>query len=253
MEAQKRAMKRTDGTLMKRVVGALAGLVAVAAFVPAVAWAQVPVAQVTMYEVLEALQFKKPIKHSDPQAFARRFAEAALLGNSVVSFGDPVFGAASYIGAEATSKVNINPGSRHFGTGPIEGTFDLLTDFNGGDVDHLSDLLVVARGKIEGTLDLRPALNPDPAQQLPIAPVSGKWKLTTVHGERGRFQGAFLIAVEALGPGGGDWYLQPDALGASCVSGNSFPAGPGVSLCQLDSTEYVLGIPLTKAVLFLFR
>ena len=247
-------MKRTDATLMKRVIGALAGLTAVVAFVPAVAWAQVPVAQVTMYEVLEALQFKRPIENTDPVMFARRFAQAGLLGNSVVSFGDPVFGAASYIEAEATSNVNINPASRNFGTGPISGKFDLLTDFNGGDVDHLSDLAVVASGKLEGTLDLRPVLIPDPntGQPTPIAPVSGKWRL--VHGgERGQFQGAFMIAVEALGPGGGDWYVQPDALQANCVSGFSFPVAPGVSLCQLAPTEYVLGIPLTKAVLFLVR
>lgn len=220
---------------------------------PGPALAQAPVAQVTMYEVLEALQFKKPIGHTTPQAFARRFAEASLLGNSVRSFGDPVFAAASYIGAEATSKVNINPASRSFGIGPIRGEFDLLADYNGGDVDHLSDLAVVASGKIEGTLDLRPAL--DPKDPKPIAPVSGNWKLTTVHGERGQYQGAFLIAVDGLtlGLGGGDWYLQPDDLNASCVSGVSFPAGPGVSLCQLAPTEYVLGIPLTKLVLFLFR
>ena len=221
--------------------------------VPSAALAQAPVAQVTMYEVLEALQFKKPIRHTTPQAFARRFAEASLLGNSVVSFGDPVFAAASYIGAEATSNVNINPASRNFGTGPIRGEFDLLTDYNGGDVDHLSDLAVVASGKIDGTLDLRPAL--DPTNPQPIAPVSGNWKLKNVHGERGQFQGAFLIAVDGLtlGLSGGDWYLQPDQLNASCVSGVSFPAGPGVSLCQLAPTEYVLGIPLTKLVLFLFR
>ena len=246
-------MKRTDAGFVKRMTGALIGVMAAIAFVPAVAWAQAtPVAQVTMYEVLEALQFKKPIKDTDPQAFARRFADAALLGNSVVSFGDPVFGAASYIGAEAQSKVNVNPASRDFGTGPIRGTFDLLTDFNGGDVDHLSDLAVVASGKIDGTLDLRPAL--DPTNPQPIAPVSGKWKLTTVPGERGQFQGAFLIAADLTAMGmPGDWYVQPKELNAGCVSGNSVDFGLPVTFCRLDQTEYVLGIPLTKAVLFLVR
>lgn len=247
-------MKRTDAGFAKRIAGALIGVMAAIAFAPTVAWAQVPVAQVTMYEVLEALQFKKAIKHTDPQAFAKRFADAALLGNSVVSFGDPIFGAASYIGAEAQSKVDIRPASRTFGTGPIQGTFDLLTDFNGGDVDHLSDLAVVASGKIDGTLDLRPALNPTNPQ--PIAPVSGKWKLRTVPGERGQFQGAFLIAADlsALGLGDGDWYVQPDELNASCVSKVQVTLVPGVATaCMLDKTEYVLGIPLTKAVLVLFR
>ncbi len=248
-------MERTDAGFTKRVVGALVGLMAVAAFVPAVAWAQVPVAQVTMYEVLEALQFKKPIEveNSTPQAFARRFAEAALLGNRVVSFGDPIFGASSFIGAEATSTVNIDPLSSRFGTGPIRGSFDLLTDFNGGAVEHLSDLAVVARGRIDGTLDLRPALIPDrkTGKPTPIAPVSGQWRLSTAQG--GQFQGAFLIAAEVFGPGGGNWYVQPDALNAGCVSGPAIPVGGGVSLCQLDPTEFVLGIPLTKAVLFLFR
>ena len=231
---------------------ALVPVLGVLLLMPGPALAQAPVAQVTMYEVLEALQFKKPIRHTMPQAFARRFAEASLLGNSIISFGDPVFGAASYIGAEATSNVNINPASRNFGTGPIRGEFDLLADFNGGDVDHLSDLAVVASGKIDGTLDLRPALNPTNPQ--PIAPVSGHWKLTTVHGERGQFTGAFLIATDLSAMGlPGIWYIQPDNLKASCVSGIVVALPGGVSACQLDPTEYVLGIPLTKVVLFLSR
>lgn len=238
---------------MGSILGAALVLVlGVLLLMPGPALAQAPVAQVTMYEVLEALQFKKPIRHTTPQAFARRFAEASLLGNSIISFGDPVFGASSYIGAAATSNVNINPASRSFGTGPIQGEFDLLTDFNGGDVDHLSDLAVVASGKIDGTLDLRPAL--DPTNPQPIAPVSGNWKLTTRHGERGQFMGAFLIAADLSALGlPGDWYVQPDDLKASCVSGIVVALPGGVSACQLAPTEYVLGIPLTKVVLFLFR
>src|SRR5712692_9312671 len=123
-------MKRMDATLMKRVAVVLAGLVAAAAFVPAIARAQIPVAEVTMYEVLATLQFKQPIKHANPPAFAKRFADAALLGISVISFGDPVFGASSHIGAKTTSNVNINPASQNFGTGPIQGQFDLLAAFN---------------------------------------------------------------------------------------------------------------------------
>jgi hypothetical protein len=234
---------------MKRVVGALAGLVAVAAFVPAVAWAQAPVAQLTGYEVFEALQFKKPLEHTTPQAFAKRFAQAALLGNSVVSFGDPVFGASSYFGAEATSNVNINPASRTFGTGPIQGTFDLLFDYNFGAVDHLSDLAVVASGTLAGTLDLRLAL--DPTHPQPIAPVSGKWKLTTVRGEHGQFQGAFFIPVDLTTLGlPGLWYVQSPA--GACVSKTVVALSAEASACLLDSTEYVLGIPLTKVVLVLF-
>ena len=203
------------------------------------------------------MQFKKHVKFqfsndAEMIAILRRFADACLLGNSVVSFGDPIFGAASYIGADAQSKVNITPGNKSFGTGPIKGTFDLLTDFNGGDVDHLSDLAVVASGKLDGMLDLRPAL--DPKNPQPIAPVSGKWRLTTVGNQRGTFQGAFLIATDLSAfslPG--DWYIQPDNLQANCISNTMFPIAPGATACLLDSTEYVLGIPLTKAVIFLVK
>ena len=93
-------MKRTATGLLKRMLGALAGLMVAAAFVPAVASAGGPVARLTMYEVLEALQFKKPIEGTDPQQFARRFAEAALLGNQVVPLSaNPIFLASNYSGA----------------------------------------------------------------------------------------------------------------------------------------------------------
>lgn len=251
MEAQKLAMKRMDGTLRKRVVGALAGLVAVAAFVPAVAWAQVPVARLTMYEVLEALQLKKP---------TQRFASAALLGNRVVPLQpDPFFAAATNVGAEATSKVNINPGSRRFGTGPIQGDFQLLTlmDLDSNGEPNLSDLVVVARGHLEGTLDLRPALIPDPATGLPspYAPVSGTWNLKHDGRKPGSFAGAFLIPFRIPGVGG-HWYLNPaeleiTGLPSICLSGfvADFGFGP---LCALDPVqETLLGFPLTKAVIYL--
>ncbi|MGH9576599.1 MAG: hypothetical protein ACRD3R_04095, partial [Terriglobales bacterium] len=119
-------MKRTDAGLMKRVLGALVGVMTAAALVPATAWAQ-PVARVTAYEVLEALRFKMPIANTNPQQFARRFAEAGLLGDQLVPLQpDPVFAAATHIEAEAASNVNIDPRSAKFGTGPIRGEFDLL-------------------------------------------------------------------------------------------------------------------------------
>jgi hypothetical protein len=255
-------MRRRDGTFAKRLVGALAGLVALAAFVPALAWAQ-PVARVTAYEVLEALQFKAPNWHADPRsnALVRRFAEAALLGDRILPLQpDPLFAAATHIGAGATSKVNITPGSQKFGLGPIQGDFDLLTlqDLDGNGDPNLSDLVVIASGKLQGLLDLRPALIPNPGtgQVSPFALVSGTWSLKKDGHKPGPFSGLFLIPFEVPGLEGAQWYLNPPELDlggqlpTTCRSNVIVNLAFG-SICQLSAEEYVLGFPLTKAVIFL--
>jgi hypothetical protein len=261
-------MRGTKATLTKRVFGALAGLVALAALAPAVAWAQ-PVARVTAYEVLEALQFKKPMKHwhwhpSMESVLVRRFAEAALLGDNILPLQpDPLFAVATHVGAAATSNVNITPGSKRFGLGPIRGEFDLLKleDLDGNGNPNLSDLVVIASGRFQGMLDLRPALVPDPQTGMPrpLALVSGTWNLNK--GDKGEqkpgpLSGVFLIPFELPGFEGIQWYLNPpdlDAGGAlptTCRSNVVVDFGFG-NICQLSAEEYVLGFPLTKAVIFL--
>lgn len=253
-------MKRTDAGFVKRAMGALIGVMAVIVFVPAVAWAQ-PVARVTAYEVLEALKFKGPIRHSDPQAFSLRFAEAGLLGDQVVPLQkDPLFAAATHIEAGATSNVNINPKSRKFGTGPIQGEFDLLSlqDLDGNGDPNLSDLVVIANGRLQGTLDLRPALIPNPNTGMvsPLALVSGTWNLKRDGRKPGPFSGVFLIPFDAGALGlPGNWYLNPSeleipGLPSICRSGVKVDT-PFGSFCQLSPEEYVLGFPLTKAIIFL--
>ena len=115
--------------------------------------------------------------------------------------------------------------------------------------------MVVASGRLRGTLDLRPVLIPDPATGMPspYAPVSGRWDFK--HGDIAKtFQGAFLIPFQI--PGFlGEWYLNPASLEipglpSICASGVMMDIGFG-AVCQLAPSEHVLGFPLTKAVIYL--
>ena len=146
------------------------------------------------------------------------------------------------------------------GTGPIQGEFDLLSlqDLDGNGNPNLSDLVIIASGRLQGTLDLRPALIPDPATGMvsPVAPVSGTWNLKNDGRRAGSFGGAFLIPFDASALGlQGDWYINPKELAipglpSICLSGVVINT-PFGSFCQLSPEEYVLGFPLTKAIIFL--
>lgn len=227
--------------------------VALSWLAPAVASAEVPVARIVLYEVMESLELRQTRRDAVP--FSKRIADAALLGTSVVplSPGTP-FAANQSITATATSRVILDPTREGFGTGPITGAFDLVVsrDLDNNGRQNLSDLVVVASGSLQGTLDLRPAL----VEQQPFARVSGQWALGD--DSAGRFSGLFLIPFDY--PGLGLVYLDPpelQAAGSVCLSGKSYvvPADPTgavlIPVCVLDYREFVLGFSLTKAVLFL--
>ena len=251
------------------VAASLAAAVLVGLF-PAAASAQAPVAGVVLYEVWEALELRGQIKTADPEAFRRRFAEAGLLGLKPTAPPSGVFGEADGIVAEATSNVNVAPGNQQFGTGPIRGDFQLLR-FMGpqirGSDPNLAQLVVTAEGRLQGTLDLRLAL--DPQMPIPLAPVAGTWQLKGAGGRPGRFEGAFLIPVSVPTVAGPlTFYIVPGVLlkqaanpfGVACNS--PVPAEalepfltlpPTAAACQLEPEEFVLGFALTKAVIVLFE
>ena len=253
-----------------RVVAASLAAAALAGLFPAAASAERPVAGVVLYEVWEALELRGPIRNADPEAFRRRFAEAGLLGlKPVVPLPNGVFAEADGIVAEATSNVNIVAGNRQFGTGPIRGDFQLLK-FIGpqlpGSDPNLAQLVVTAEGRLQGTLDLRLAL--DPVTPAPLAPVAGTWQLKGPGGRPGRFDGAFLIPVSVPTVGGpltfyvvpGDLLKSVNPFGVECnlpvpaQALEPFLTLPATAAaCQLEPQEFVLGFALTKAVIILFE
>lgn len=241
-----------------RTATALAAALLVAVL-PALAAAQTPVARVVLYEVWETLDLRGvsvDLSNPDPESFRRRFAEAGLLGRQIEATPGTRFATANLLAAEATSNVNIKAGSPGFGLGPIRGDFQLLryVPLDGNDLENLSDFVVTDEGRLSGTLDLRPAL--DPAMPLPLAFVSGKWTLQGQGGGHRTFVGIFLIPFR-LGPT--TFYLIPAAadpaqaalLEGLCPQGGMATLG-GV-LCPLSPAEHVLGFPLTKAVILLLE
>jgi hypothetical protein len=241
--------------------------------VPASASAQGSGTRVVLYEVWEALELRGPIKNADPEAFRRRFADAGLLGTAPEgASADSVFGHADAVVAEATSNVDINPRSRQAGTGPIRGEFQLLRFMNPNRPDdvapNLAELVVIAEGRLQGTLDLRPAIG----GVAPIAPVSGTWQLKGENGRQNRFDGLFLIPV-SLPPDlmGLSFYVVPSELASSGVACTAnvppaildaleqlppelrFVVPAGFTTCLLEAHEFVLGFALTKAVIFLHQ
>jgi hypothetical protein len=118
--------------------------------------------------------------------------------------------------------------------------------------------VVVASGRLQGTLDLRPVLilDPNTGQVSHSAPVSGTWDLENDGRKPGAFSGKFLIPFDGSALGlAGDWYVNPGELeipgqASICLSGVLIDIPIG-TFCQLSAQEYVLGFPLTKAVIFL--
>jgi hypothetical protein len=237
-----------------KLTGALIAAVMALGFVPVVASAQT---RVIAYEVMEALQLKPAKGKHDPAAIARRFAEAALLGNIVVAVGPSApFAGATNITATATSNVNLVAGAAAFGTGPIKADFDFSTymDLDGNHRPNLSDLVIIASGSLKGTLDLRPALAAVPS---PYALVAGEWHAKGVGG--GPFVGVFLIPFEPWPGAGFEVYLNmPVVAGidfdASICAGTLMNLGSSAApvwVCPLTPAEHVLGFPLTKAIIVL--
>ena len=214
---------------------------------PAAAHAQVPVASAVLYEVNEALRFMKQRDGQveqvtpDPSELARRVARASLLGREITVLGGThaIFKAGSFIQADATSSIDLA-----VGTGPISGRLKVLTDLD-PTRNSLDTLVVSADALIRGTLDLTTA-----AQGY--ASLSGNW--TSLRPFRtGTFGGLFLIPFQA--PGDARYfYLELGLEGDPCPAPEVVDLnGQPVMVCPLESFEFALGIPLTKAVITFFE
>jgi hypothetical protein len=214
---------------------------------PAASYAQVPVASAVLYEVNEALRFMKQrdgqVEQLAPDAsdLARRVARASLLGREVKVIGDshPIFKDGSFMQADATSSVDLGTG-----TGPINGRLKVLTDLD-PTRNSLDTLVVSADAYIRGTLDLTTATQG-------YASLSGYW--TSLRPFRtGTFGGLFLIPFQA--PGDARYFYLELGLGADpCEAPEVVDLnGQPVTVCPLESFEFALGIPLTKAVITFFE
>ncbi|HXG03128.1 MAG TPA: hypothetical protein VNO23_06940 [Candidatus Binatia bacterium] len=201
---------------------------------PTTADAQSPVATVVIYEVAEALRFKGPKAATSPTELRRRLAEATLLGKDVQGREGTVFSGAQFIIVDAQSNVDLSTG-----VGPIRGTFDLLIDTDPAR-ESLDTLVITGSGSLRGTLDLTTA-------QQGYAGVHGRWEARRARA-RGTFNGVFLIPFLVV-----DTYYYLDLGLVPCASGGAMlPIGPApVPVCPLRPDEFSLGIPLTKAVIFL--
>lgn len=115
------------------------------------------------------------------------------------------------------------------GYGDLEGDFQLLFD-SMLDQQLLSDLVLVAKGDVEGTIDLRPLL----FHNQPIATAEGKWKSREL-GVKGTFTGTFFVPF-------------PDPTGA-CSTDYTYvdPSDPSKFQC-LEPSEFSLGVPATKVI-----
>ncbi len=209
---------------------------AVIVIAPVAARAETPVARVTLYEVDEALKLK-PRGH-DTHAVIARLAQASLLGVSgdVVALDEKnsVFKAGAFVKADASSNVSLATL-----VGPVGGTINLLKD-DDPNRNSLDTLEITAVLDITAELDLRPTAIP-----VPMAPIAGRWRAH--HGKaRGYFGGVFLIPFSV---DGGQTYYYLDPAVVLPGAGFTCKGWAGGGYCQVHSSEFVLGIPMTKALL----
>jgi hypothetical protein len=228
----------------------VAVLVAVAWLAPPEASAQEPVASAVLYEVNEALRFVKrgdrdrdrERRRPNAAEVARRVAQASLLGRKVDPVGTHVlFRKDSFIQVEATSSVDLSVGK-----GPIRGKMRLLTDVD-PTRESLDTLVIDATAAVAGELDLTTATQG-------YAALSGRWGSVRPW-VNGTFAGLFLIPFQADGDGD-ERYFYLDLAGAAdpCPAPEYVTVGGQVvPACPLQSFEFALGIPLTKAVVTFFQ
>ena len=177
----------------------------------------------------------KAVRHDDTSELKRRLAQASLLGTDVVAVGPKsVFVTGAFVKADASSAVDLGTGH-----GPVKGTIQLLTDID-PNRNSLDTLLVTGEIDIRGDLDLTTA------SVTATAPITGTWR-GEYRRERGSYRGVFLIPFNM----GGTYYYQnpADVLPGFACKGLVDDFGPWGKFCRVDSTEFVLGIPLTKALL----
>jgi len=183
-----------------------------------------PFATLRLYEVQEGTDLK-----GNPLHPAMRLANAALVGKAsggVCTAGqDPCD-----FDTTATSQVPFDKG-----VGPIQGDFQVLFDTMLNPGHLLSDLVLKAKGSIDGTLDLRQLLG----GTQPLAFIDGRWKSKDL-GVRGTFTGTFFVPTTTI----------PTDPGASdpCPDTHFAYFDPSSGLQCLVSTEFSLGRPVTKVV-----
>lgn len=207
---------------------------------PTAALAESPIAQVTLYEVTEALRFKPP--HAVQQAgVLHRLAQASLLGTEITdaAAGTP-FANGNYVTADASSNVDLSTLK-----GPVNGTIKILLDTDPNRLS-LDTLVVTSALRIHGELDLTTA-------QEGFAAVTGRWHLLRDQRTRGTFAGLFLIPFQMALPGfpvDQYWYVDPATINEDL--GLKRCDSPFFGLCPLSNKEFALGIPLTKAVVIFY-
>jgi hypothetical protein len=184
-------------------------------------------ATLKLYEVQEGTDLRVR-----GQAAVLRLANATLVGTATGDICD----ATAIPGVPAqdpcafdTTAISRVPLDR--GTGDLDGDFQLLRDAF-PEQQLLSDLVLVAKGGVEGTIDLRPLLNPTNPQ--PVAFMEGRWKSKKL-GVKGTFTGTFFVP-----------FADPTG---TCTTGYAYvdPSNPNAVQC-LEPSEFSLGLPVTKVL-----
>jgi hypothetical protein len=177
-----------------------------------------PFATLKLYEVQEATDLRDA-RSEDPEL---RLANAALVGTAsgrlCTAGQDPCA-----FDTLAKSRVPLK-----IGVGPLTGDFQVLFDTMMNPGRLLSDLVLVAKGSVQGTLDLRPILT----RTAPMALISGRWKSKAL-GARGTFSGTFLVPF-------------PDPT-RQCATRFAY-LDPTAGLQCLEPFEMSIGRPVTKLV-----
>jgi len=225
-----KTLERSTGG--RRLAAALVAVALIAGVVSVAAAEQTAIARITVYEVAEQLRFKGPRAATDPDDFTRRLADASLLGTEVTQLSpNTLFVPGMYVTADASSNVSLLTY-----VGPVRGQVMLLHDIDPTRLS-LDTLVIVNVLDIQGQLDLTTA-------QQGFAGIEGRWSVNGRDRRRGRFEGVFLIPFQIPGLEG-YWYADLSAALPHLVPACDSPV-PG--LCPVKSTEFTLGIPLTKAV-----
>jgi hypothetical protein len=183
-------------------------------------------ATLRLYEVQEGTDLRVR-----GQAAVLRLANATLVGTATGDICD----ATAMPGVPAqdpcafdTTAISRVPLDR--GKGDLDGDFQLLFD-SIPDQQLLSDLVLVAKGGVEGTIDLTPLLSDNPQ---PFATMEGKWKSKKL-GVKGTFSGTFFVPF-------------PVPTG-TCATGWAYVDRPGgTGLVCLELNEKSLGNPVTKVI-----
>lgn len=188
-------------------------------------------ATLTLYEVQEGTNLRG-------QSPVVRLANAALVGKAT----GPICAATAMppnlppqdpcdFDTRAVSNVPLNTG-----VGELNGDFELLFDTMMNPGHLLSDLVQVAKGKVNARLDLSPILT----QTGAVAYIKdGKWGSRTL-GVKGTFTGTFFVPVHTVPTDPAEPDLCPETHFAYMDPHGGFQC--------LAATEFSLERPVTKVV-----